>query len=401
LTLSIISTFLSNKTRLHKRENQAENQRENIMSNTTLSFHPAFRTLFRRAAGLGIATAACLAVFSGTAMAQKTIKLTAMDGYPPKAIWVKTFIEFFIPEVDKRLAKDGKYKIEWNQAWAGQIVKPRKVLQGLQTGLGDIGIVTSIFHPDKVPLQSIAYTAPFVTTDPALASRVLDELYAEFPAYGEAWKKYNQVYLTNLAVLDSYQMFFKEPVSGLKDFEGRKIASAGLNLRYLKNTGAVGVAGSLVSYYNKIKTGVVDGTMLWPEAVVGFKIVEVAPYMLKADIGTMNSKSITMNADSWKRLPKEVQTVIKEVAVAYRDYTTAEVMKKAKTSYDLFEKAGGKIVEMTPEQRMNWAKTMPNVAKDWTANLEKKGVPAKAVLKAYMDKMRAANQPILRQWDKE
>jgi TRAP-type C4-dicarboxylate transport system substrate-binding protein len=354
-----------------------------------------------RMTGTSAAVALCLAAFSTTASAQKTINLTAIDGYPPKAIWVKTFIEFFIPEVDRRLAKDGKYKIKWNQAWAGQIVKPRKVLQGLQRGLGDIGIVTSIFHPDKVPLQSIAFTAPFVSTDPALASHVLDELYAEFPAYGNAWKKYNQVYLTNLAVLDSYQMFFKEPVNGLEDFKGKKIASAGLNLRYLRNTGAAGVAGSLVSYYNKIKTGVVDGTMLWPEAVVGFKIVEVAPHMLKADIGTMNSKSITMNADSYNRLPKSVQKVIKDVAIAYRDYTTAQVMKKAETSYALFKKRGGKIVQMTQAQRMNWAKTMPNVAKDWTANLEKKGIPAKAVLKAYMDKMRAANQPILRHWDKE
>lgn len=351
--------------------------------------------------GTGAAVALCLTALNSSAYAQKTINLTAIDGYPPKAIWVKTFIEFFIPEVDRRLAKDGKYKIKWNQAWGGQIVKPRKVLQGLQRGLGDIGIVTSIFHPDKVPLQSIAFTAPFVTTDPALASRVLDELYAEFPAYGNAWKKYNQVYLTNLAVLDSYQMFFKEPVNGMEDFKGKKIASAGLNLRYLKNTGAAGVAGSLVSYYNKLKTGVVDGTMLWPEAVVGFKIVEVAPYMLKADIGTMNSKSITMNADSWKRLPESVQKVIKDVAIAYRDYTTAEVIKKAETSYVLFEKRGGKIVQMSQEQRMNWANSMPNVAKDWTSNLEKKGIPAKAVLKAYMDKMRAANQPILRQWDKE
>ena len=361
-----------------------------------IKFHGIIKTV-----GAGTAAALCLTALSSAAYAQKTINLTAMDGYPPKAIWVKTFIEFFIPEVDRRLAKDGKYKIKWNQAWAGQIVKPRKVLQGLQTGLGDIGIVTSIFHPDKVPLQSIAYTAPFVTTNPALASRVLDELYAEFPAYGKAWEKYNQVYLTNLAVLDSDQMFFKEPANGLAGFKGRKIASAGLNLRYLKNTGAVGVAGSLVSYYNKLKTGVVDGTMLWPEAVVGFKIVEVAPYMLKADIGTMNSKSITMNADSWKRLPKSVQKVIKEVAIAYRDYTTAEVMKKAKTSYALFQKRGGTIVQMTQAQRVNWANSMPNVAKDWTSNLEKRGIPAKAVLRAYMDKMRAANQPILRQWDKE
>ncbi|MDA1325867.1 MAG: hypothetical protein O3C34_14115 [Proteobacteria bacterium] len=121
--------------------------------------------------GAGAAVALCLTALSSAAYAQKTINLTAMDGYPPKAIWVKTFIEFFIPEVDRRLAKEGKYKIKWNQAWAGQIVKTRKVFQGLQTGLGDIGIVTSIFHPDKVPLQSIAYTAPFVTTDPALVFR--------------------------------------------------------------------------------------------------------------------------------------------------------------------------------------------------------------------------------------
>ena len=50
--------------------------------------------------------------------AQTTINLTAVDGYPPKSLWIKEFIEFYIPEVDKRLAKDNKYKIRWNQAWS-------------------------------------------------------------------------------------------------------------------------------------------------------------------------------------------------------------------------------------------------------------------------------------------
>ncbi len=44
---------------------------------------------------------------------------------------------------------------------------------------------------------------------------------------------------------------------------------------------------------------------------------------------------------------------------------------------------------------------MPNVAKSWTASLEKKGIPGKKILSYYMDRMRANNQPILRQWDKE
>ena len=58
-----------------------------------------------------------------------------------------------------------------------------------------------------------------------------------------------------------------------------------------------------MSFYNKLKTGVVSGAMLWPEAVGRFKIVEVAPHMLKADLGAACSKAINVNANSWKKLP--------------------------------------------------------------------------------------------------
>ena len=82
---------------------------------------------------------------------KRTIRLTVVDGYPTQSLWVKEFIDYYIPEVEKRLAEQGTYEIKWNQAWGGQIVKTRNVLPGLQKGLGDIGIVTTVFHQDKVP----------------------------------------------------------------------------------------------------------------------------------------------------------------------------------------------------------------------------------------------------------
>lgn len=350
---------------------------------------------------LAAAAAAVSALVAGQAQAQKTINLTAIDGYPPKALWVKTFIQYFMPAIDERLAKTGNYKIKWNQAWSGQISKVRHVIDGLEKGLGDVGVVTSVFHSSKVPLQGIAYATPFVTTDPTLVSRTVDELANKYPAYKQAWDKYNQVYLTNLDVIDSYQMFFRHPVSGIKDFNGKKIATAGLNMRYLQKTGAVGVAGSLVHYYNHFKTGVVDGTMLWPEAIVSFKIAEVAPYMLKADIGSAASKSITFNKDSWRRLPAEVQKAIQEAAIVYRDKSAEVTLEIAAASLAQYKKMGGKITVMSQADRKAWAMSMPNVAKGWVASLEKKGIPAREILVAYMDKMRAAKQPIIRQWDKE
>lgn len=346
---------------------------------------------------------AVLSVFAltQTASAQKTINLTAIDGYPVRAMWVKEFSEFFIPEVDKRLAKTGKYKIKWNQAWGGQIVKPRGVLEGLKRGLGDIGVVTTPFHTDKVPIQALSYVTPFVTTNPLLVAQTIDKLAQQFPAVKKEFAAHGQVYLTTAAVLDSYQVFSKDVVKELPDFKGMKVNGAGTNLRYLDGLGATGVAGPLTSYYNNMQTGVVNGVMLWPEAAVSFKLAEVAPYMLKADLGSANSKVISANAESWKRLPDEVKKVIQEVAFAYRDRLGKIAATKGKASEEAYVKAGGMIHEMSDEQRAAWVKGMPNLAKKWATTLDGKGQPGSKILSAYMDALRAAGAKPLRHWDRE
>ena len=156
-----------------------------------------------------------------------------------------------------------------------------------------------------------------------------------------------------------------------------------------------------MTYHNKLGTGVLDAIMLWPESVVGRKMYEVAPYMLRADLGTANSKVISMNDNAWKDLPAEVQKAIQEAAIGYRDHMSTEAMAVADKSYKAYVDNGGKIHNMSQAERQQWADAMPNVAKDWVDSLEKKGMPGRVVLKSYMDTMRKNNQPILRQWDKE
>lgn len=357
-------------------------------------------TIRKHVLGLAAGAAAMCAV-AVPAGAQETIRLTIVDGYPPKALQVRTLIEYFIPEVDKRLAETGNYKISWNQAFSGQIVKVRNVLTGLENRLGDIGVVTTVFHQDKVPLQAVAYVTPFVTSDPVLVSRTLDELSEDLPEIKQDWRGYNQELLTSFSVIDSYQMFFKDKIDSVDGFSGVKIAGAGINMRYLTGTGATPVVGSMVNYYNQLKTGAIEGAMLWPDAAVAFKLVEEAPYMLKADLGTANSKAITMNKDAYESLPDEVRQAILDVIPAYRDYTAKAALADADEAYANFREAGGEIVEMPQDARVAWANTMPNIAKEWAGDLDKAGKPGTKMLNAYMDKMRAADQPIIRQWDKE
>jgi len=156
-----------------------------------------------------------------------------------------------------------------------------------------------------------------------------------------------------------------------------------------------------VHYYNKFKTGAIDGSMLWTDAAVAFKLVEGAKYMFKADIGTANSKALTMNMDSYKRLPEAVRKIIVDVSREYRDFTAKAAMADAEKAYKSFVAKGGEIIQVSDDARRQWAKAMPNIAKEWAAGLDKDGAPGSKILAAYMDKMRSANQPILRQWDKE
>ena len=345
------------------------------------------------------AGAAAVTLTALPSFATETIKAVVIDGYPARALWVKEFTDFFIPEVDKRLAETGNYKIDWQESYGGSIVKPKGVLEGIELGLGDIGIVTTIFHSSKLPSQAISAVTPFVAPDARAVAQAVDEIAKEFPAMQAEFEAQNQVYLATGVVLDTYQVFSKSPINALSDLEGSKVAGAGMNLRYLEGIeGAAGVRGGLTDFYNMLQTGLVDHAMLWPEAAKTFKIAEVAPYMLKADLGAVNSKTITVNKAYWEKLPDEVKDVLKDVAVAYRDHVAGIAMDRAQESRDAYIAAGGTIVEVSAEDRAAWAAAMPNLAAEWAARLNDAGEPGSEMLAAYLGKLEAAGYTGVRDW---
>jgi len=337
-----------------------------------------------------------------TASATETIKAVVIDGYPAKAMWVKEFTGFFIPEVDKRLAETGNYKMDWQESYGGSIVKPKGVLEGVKLGLGDIGIVTTIFHSSKLPSQALAAVTPFIAADARVVAKAVDEIAKEYPTMQNEFAKQNQVYLATGVVLDTYQVFSSQPVNTLKDIEGGKVAGAGMNMRYVEGIeGAAGVRGGLTDFYSMLQTGLVDHAMLWPEAAKTFKIAEVAPHMLKVDLGAVNSKTVTVNADYWKKLPEEVQNVLLDVAVAYRDHVASVAMDRAAASRDAYVEAGGTVIDVSAEDRAAWAAAMPNIAVEWAKGLDEKGEPGSDMLKSYMGKLSEAGFAPTRDWASE
>jgi len=349
-----------------------------------------------------VAVASSMLAVPLTGFSAEKIKAVVIDGYPAKAMWVKEFTGFFIPEVDKRLAETGNYEMDWQESYGGAIVKPKGVLEGIKLGLGDIGIVTTIFHNSKLPSQAISAVTPFIAADSRAVAKAVDEIAKEFPTMQKEFDEQNQVYLATGVVLDTYQVFSTKDISSIKDIEGGKVAGAGMNMRYVEGIeGAVGVRGGLTDFYSMLQTGLVEHAMLWPEAAKTFKIAEVAPTMLKVDLGAVNSKTVTVNKDYWEKLPEEVQNVLLEVAVAYRDHVASVAMDRADASRKAYEESGGTVVEVSAEDRAAWAESMPNIAVEWAKTLDESGEPGSDMLKSYLGKLSEAGFEPVRDWASE
>ena len=129
--------------------------------------------------------AAAIGAATMPAAAQQEITLTVAAGQPLRAMNPLNLVsEFYIPEVNKRIEAAGlDIKIDWKEAYAGSLLKPTFVLQGVSDGIADIGFEPTIFHPDKLPLEQVSFMTPFTTTDVVLVGKTIDKLHATIPEF--------------------------------------------------------------------------------------------------------------------------------------------------------------------------------------------------------------------------
>jgi TRAP-type C4-dicarboxylate transport system substrate-binding protein len=353
------------------------------------------RGSIRRCAGALAAVA--IGATAAPASAQEIIKMTAAAGHPPIFLWVKLVRESFMATVDAELAKTGKYKMQWNEAYGGTLAKIGSELETMQQGISDIGMVSTVFQSAKMPLNNVTYSVPFGPADANIVTKSISSAQ-DSPELTAEWARYNIVYLAGFAI-DNYYIAANFPFSKVEDFKGKKIGGAGPNLNWIKNTGAVGVQGSLNTFYNDIKTGVYDGAFVFATAAVPSKLFEVAPNLIKLDFGAMHAGALAVNKGRFDKLPDEVKAAFRKGANAYKATYLAEQTARIEASLAAWQKAGGKIINVAPAERARLVKMVPNPTKEW---MKQAGPgPAKKVLASYMDAARATGFTFIRDFDKE
>ncbi len=330
----------------------------------------------------------------------KTMKMTVVAGHPPVFLWVSLCRDFFIPEVDKRIKAAGiDFTIEWNQAYGGTIAKIGGELKAIEDGVGDMGFVGTIFEAPKMPLHNVTYMTPFTTSDIFKVVDTMAGLQDKVPELGKEWTKHKTVYLGG-AALDTYGIISNFEIKTVDDVAGHKLAAPGPSANWLKNTGGVAVASNLNEYYNGIQTGVFEGAVTFMTAASAIKLHEVAPFICMVDFGAQFAGGIAVNRDVFGSLPPAVQKIFKEVGKEYSVKLAQAQADRAQQSLELMKQGGAKVTVLSDAERKRWAEKLPNVPMEWAAAMEEKGVPGKAMLKAYLDGLRQKGVKLVRDWDK-
>jgi TRAP-type C4-dicarboxylate transport system substrate-binding protein len=357
------------------------------------------KTITRTLAATAAAGAVALTMGVSGASA-KEYKLTAGSSHPPIVPWVATIKNHFVPESAKRVAALGKGDtIKWTEAYAGALYNFKNTLEGVQNGLADVGWVGTLWEPIKMPLMNVTFYAPFATGNLDVLNKVGENLHANVPAMNAAWDKHIQVML-GVQVADTYNVFSTFPLKTVADLKGRKMYGPDALAGWLQGTGAVAVNGGLPVYYNGVKTGVAEGGIVITTGMLPFKLHEVAKYITVVDLGGPISGALTMNKDTWNSLPKHIQDIMMKLGKEYSQIQSGIIKEKAGLFLKLMAKQGATVTEFPQAERRKWAEALPNLAKEWADPLEAKGVPAKQVMKAFMDGVRAAGEKPLRDWDK-
>jgi C4-dicarboxylate-binding protein DctP len=321
---------------------------------------------------------------ASTAQAEN-IKLRIASGHAAAQTYVNLMQNFFVPEITKRVAEKTSHKIEFVEGYGGSMVKVADTLEGVQSGIIDIGGYNFGFEPSNLPLHAFQVMLPFGTMSPEMSVKLARKVYDQVPYMSKVFEdKFNQQLLALIAD-NGYNLGTTFEWNTVSELKGRKIAGAGLNLKWLEYAGAVPVQSSLPEAYTSMQTGVYNGWIMFPSGWVNFKLGDVAKHYTEVGFGAITWHGLTMNKAKFAKLPKEVQTIILEVSKEYEAKTgTVNEENYPKQMAQL--KATGVTVKSVPDSvKLDWANSLKAWPQNVAAELDAKGLPASQVLKITLE----------------
>lgn len=261
----------------------------------------------------------------------------------PEHPWEKYALEFA-----KRIeeATDGQVKI--NTFPGSQLGGDREMIEGLQSGAIDMGLISTIsignFDP-RFQVWDLPYIFP---TDNAKVDEILEGSFGQKIA--EIGEENDLIFLGYFENGWRDMSNSKRPITSVDDLKGLKIrvVENKPSLKWFSDIGAIPTPMAWSEVYTSLQQGTIDGQDNGPVITYGSKIYEVNDYFTSTK-HIYAPMPLVIGRSSWDKLPADIQEKMleigQEVAKEQRQFsreTTDVYLEKMRES-------GMEITELTEE----------------------------------------------------
>jgi len=294
---------------------------------------------------------------------------------PPSSVFTKAF-EWWADEIGRRT--QGRLTVKVYSS--GILAKERSVIEAVRVGLADAGEVVSVLSPGRTPIATVGQN-PVGSSDLYVNHKAMQDLLNHYPPIQEEFKSFNQRAFWTQAT-GSQRVLARRAVRTPGDFKGLKIRASAQMAELYKKFDATPVFIPMTEAYEGLLRGTADSVSAGLLHMESIRFHEVCKHLLMLEgIGVNNAGFGTVNLDRWKSLPPDLQDIVLKVSNDFPAYLAREMMESEKKTIENFKAAGVTIYTLSPSDIKKLQTVGEEVTQLWAAEMEGKGIPAKAALK--------------------
>ncbi|MCK9363606.1 MAG: TRAP transporter substrate-binding protein DctP [Syntrophales bacterium] len=285
--------------------------------------------------------------------AGNTIELKLVTYVPQGGGSIPEALAAFADGVKKRT--NGKVTIKI--FWSGSLAKITEIPGAVKSGLADMGSVVGFYHPEMFPYDFGASLDTMVLAGMKRGGWIKPyrKLYDEFPEVRNTFEKQNQRMIA-FWEYDKVSILSTKPIRNLADAKGIKIRTSGKVLPSIyKAAGMIPVVIPSTDAYDAASRNMIDAIMATADQAISYRWYEPCKYFIEIPMfGTSLVYFLSINLDTWKKLPASEQKVISEEG---EELTAAYPMRMESVDAkfrELFKKKGGEVITFSEDDQKVW-----------------------------------------------
>ena len=292
---------------------------------------------------LAIALVAWVMVASGAGAAWAKTEFRLSNQLPPSHHISKGLLLFA-----GKVKEYSKGAVEVKLFDSGQLFKDTEIVEGLQEGLVESGLVPVNKWSGMVPAADV-FEMPFIYKDLTSIKKFIDAGAGDLLD-----KEFQKRAVKTLFWVDyGYIQFFNNtrPLTKPEDFKGLTMRSfSSGDADTLKALGAAPTVMSSAEMYMALQRGTVDGATTGMPAAVSRKVHEVQKFMTEANYTTAQFV-VQANLKWWEKLPQDQRDAILKAGREAEEWIRGAIAQSEKDAEAVIRKAGMQIHQLTPEAR--------------------------------------------------